>query len=58
MPQREKADIVISFAPGAELLQTRDSARLNVRIVLRHPVPLPDLEDAFTVAGEANGTPY
>ena len=58
MPQREKADIVVSFAPGAQYATTRDSARLNVRIILRHPIPLPDLEDAFTVAGEENGGPY
>jgi phosphoribulokinase len=58
MPQREKADIVVSFAPGPQYATTRDSARLNVHIVLRHPIPLPDLEDAFTVAGEENGGPY
>jgi phosphoribulokinase len=58
MPQREKADIVISFAPGADYAQQRDSARLNVKILLRHPIPLPDLEDAFTAAEEGNGGPY
>lgn len=58
MPQREKADIVISFFPGPDHAATKDSARLNVRILLRHPIPLPDLEDALTVAGEENGRPY
>ena len=58
MPQREKADIVVAFSPGPQYATTRDSARLNVRIVIRHPVPLPDLEDALTVAGEENGGPY
>lgn len=46
MPQREKADIVISFAPGADYAAQRDSARLDVRILLRHPIPLPDFEEA------------
>jgi phosphoribulokinase len=58
MPQREKADIVISFCPSPEYNATKDSSRLNVRITLRHPIPLPDLEDAFTVAGTQNGEPY
>lgn len=48
MPQRERADIVISFAPGADYAARPDNARLDVRILLRHPVPLPDLEDAAT----------
>lgn len=46
MPQRDKGDIVISFAPGPDYAATRDSAKLDVRIVLRHPIPLPDLEEA------------
>jgi len=46
MPQREKADIVVSFYPSPEYAATKDSARLNVRILLRHPIPLPDLEAA------------
>jgi phosphoribulokinase len=58
MPQRDRADIVISFSPGAQYAASRDSTRLNVRILLRHPIPLPDLEDAFTAAGEENGGPY
>jgi len=58
MPQRENADIVISFAPGAEYASRRDSAHLDVRILLRHPIPLPDLEDAFTAAEDQNGGPY
>jgi len=58
MPQREKADIVISFYPSEEYKKTKDSARLNVRIVLRHPIPLPDLEDAVRGALGPNGDPY
>jgi hypothetical protein len=57
MPQREKADIVISFKPGDDYAAHPDNTKLNVRILLRHPIPLPDLEDAFT-AGEGNGGPY
>ena len=49
-PQREQADIVISFSPPSDYAQTKDDARLNVRIVLRHPIPLPDLEDVLAVA--------
>ena len=55
MPQREKADIVISFYPTPEYATTKDNTRLNVRITLRHPIPLPDLEDAFAAAKGANG---
>jgi phosphoribulokinase len=44
MPQREQADIVISFYPPLEYATTKDNSHLNVRITLRHPVPLPDLE--------------
>ena len=59
MPQREKADIVISFYPGAEYAKTHDNTKLNVRIVLRHPVPLPDLEEALAAAERSNGSgPY
>ena len=58
MPQREKADIVISFYPSEEYKKKKDSSRLNVRITLRHPIPLPDLEAAFTAGGEQNGEPY
>ena len=58
MPQRDRADIVISFSPGAQYAVSRDSTRLNVRMLLRHPIPLPDLQDAFTAAGEENGGPY
>jgi phosphoribulokinase len=57
MPQREKADIVISFKPGDDYEKHPDNTKLNVRILLRHPIPLPDLEDAIT-AGEGNGGPY
>ncbi|MGH7676757.1 MAG: phosphoribulokinase, partial [Gemmatimonadales bacterium] len=58
MPQREAADMVISFYPPPEYAQTKDTTRLNVRITLRHPIPLPDLEDAFAAAGDKNGEPY
>ncbi|HUK21245.1 MAG TPA: phosphoribulokinase [Gemmatimonadales bacterium] len=57
MPQREKADMVISFCPSPEYRKTKDSSRLNVQITLRHPIPLPDVEDAFRVAGDTNGEP-
>ncbi|MGH7538068.1 MAG: phosphoribulokinase [Gemmatimonadales bacterium] len=56
MPQREQADIVISFVPPPEYAPTKDNTRLNVRITLRHPIPLPDLEDAFAaVEGKNQG---
>ena len=58
MPQREKADIVVSFYPGPQYAATKDRARLNVRITLRHPVPLPDLEGALTATDAENGGPY
>jgi len=58
MPQREKADIVISFYPSEEYKKSKDSARLNVKIVLRHPIPLPDLEDAVRGAVSPSGEPY
>ena len=57
MPQREKADIVISFCPSPEYRKTKDSSRLNVKITLRHPIPLPDVEDAFRVTGEKSSEP-
>ena len=55
MPQREKADIVISFFPPPEYATSQDNTRLNVRITLRHPIPLPDLKDAIAAAEGANG---
>jgi len=55
MPQRESADMVISFYPPADYAATQDATRLNVRITLRHPVPLPDLEDAIALAERQNG---
>jgi phosphoribulokinase len=58
MPQREKADIVVSFSPGPDYAATKDSAHANVRITLRHPIPLPDLEGALTAADASNGGPY
>jgi phosphoribulokinase len=58
MPQRDKADMVISFYPPDDYEQTLDDTRLNVRIVLRHPIPLPDLEDALAAAQGKNGHGY
>jgi phosphoribulokinase len=55
MPQRDLADIVISFYPPADYERTLDDTTLNCRITLRHPIPLPDLEDAFSMAGRTNG---
>jgi phosphoribulokinase len=49
MPQRERADIVISFCPPDDYDTKPDDSRLNVKITLRHPIPLPDLEDALGV---------
>jgi phosphoribulokinase len=56
MPQREKADMVISFFPPADYATTQDNTRLNVRLILRHPVPVPDLEEALAAAERRNGT--
>ena len=55
MPQRDKADIVISFYPQPDYEKTLDDTKLNVRITLRHPIPLPDLEDAISAARAQNG---
>jgi phosphoribulokinase len=55
VPQREAADIVISFCPPPGYEKTLDNTRLNVRITLRHPVPLPDLEEAVEAAEQRNG---
>jgi phosphoribulokinase len=55
MPQREKADIVISFRPPTDYATAPDNTRLNVRITLRHPIPLPDLKEAFAAAEGTNG---
>ena len=49
VPQREKADIVISFCPPEDYYTNPDDSRLNVKITLRHPIPLPDLEEALGV---------
>jgi phosphoribulokinase len=56
MPQREKADMVISFFPPADYATAQDNTRLNVRLTLRHPVPVPDLEDALAAAERRNGS--
>ena len=58
MPQRDKADMVISFCPGADWKEKKDSSRLDVQIVLRHPVPLPDLETVVRDAEKQNGGSY
>lgn len=55
MPQRDKADIVVSFLPPDDYEKARDDTRLDVRILLRHPIPLPDLEDALAAAKARNG---
>jgi phosphoribulokinase len=56
MPQREKADMVISFYPPADYAKAQDNTRLNVRLTLRHPVPVPDLEEALAAAERRNGS--
>ena len=56
MPQREKADMVISFYPPADYATVQDNTKLNVRLTLRHPVPVPDLEEALAVAERRNGS--
>ena len=56
MPQREKADIVISFFPPADYATVQDNTRLSVRLTLRHPVPVPDLEEALAAAERRNGS--
>ncbi len=58
MPQREKADIVISFLPPEDYEEARDDTKLDVRIVLRHPIPLPDLEDALAEAKGSGSNGY
>ena len=55
VPQRELADMVITFYPPADYAQTKDATKLNVRVTLRHPVPLPDLEDVIAAAERRNG---
>ena len=55
VPQRELADIVITFYPPADYAKTADATKLNVRVVLRHPVPLPDLDAAIEAAERKNG---
>jgi len=55
VPQRELADMVITFYPPPDYAQTKDATKLNVRVTLRHPVPLPDLEDAIAAAERQNG---
>jgi len=58
MPQRENADMVISFFPPEDYATAQDNTRLNVRITLRHPIPLPDLAEALAAADGRNGAPY
>jgi phosphoribulokinase len=54
-PQREFADMVISFRPPPDYAKTQDATKLDVRVTLRHPVPLPDLEDAIALVERQNG---
>jgi phosphoribulokinase len=54
-PQREHADIVISFFPPDNYAVAQDDTMLNVRIRIVHPVPLPDLEEAIVAAHATNG---
>jgi phosphoribulokinase len=56
VPQRELADIVITFYPPADYAQTQNATKLNVRVILRHPVPLPDLDAAIAAAERQNGS--
>jgi phosphoribulokinase len=44
-PQRERADIVINFRAPEHYARTKDDSRLDVRIRIAHPVPLPDIEE-------------
>jgi phosphoribulokinase len=46
-PQRERADIVITFRAPEHYARTKDDSRLDVRIRIAHPIPLPDIEDLF-----------
>lgn len=45
-PQRQWADVVVSFYPGQDHLEEADG-RLNVRLVLRPTIPHPDLIHLF-----------
>jgi phosphoribulokinase len=56
-PQKHKADIVITFYPPDDYDVTKDDTRLNVKIRIAHPVPLPDLEEAFAAARSAESGP-
>jgi phosphoribulokinase len=55
MPQRERADIVISFCPPEDYEEVRDDSKLDVKITLRHPIPLPDIEEALGVQRRKDG---
>ena len=55
MTQRDRADIVISFCPPKDYETNPDDSRLDVKITLRHPIPLPDLEEALGVGKKKNG---
>jgi phosphoribulokinase len=54
-PQRDLADMVIGFYPPPEYAQTRDNTRLSVRVTLRHPVPLPSIEEAIAADAKNGG---
>jgi hypothetical protein len=58
MPQRDKADIVISFCPGPDYAARKDSSKLDVKIVLRHPISLPDIDEVVGAGDAQNGGPY
>ena len=58
MPQRRWADMVISFFPPSDYATAQDNTRLNVRVTVRHPVPLPDLAEAFAAAEGKNGNSH
>ena len=47
-PQRNRADIVINFRAPADYATTKDDSRLDARIRIAHPIPLPDIEDLFS----------
>ncbi len=54
-PQRQWADVVVSFYPPSEL-SNESNGHLNVRLVLRPTVPHPDFIQILK-PGEANSTP-
>lgn len=55
-PQRQWADVVISFCPPADGAQQSDLL-LDVKLVLRPTIPHPDLIHLFESAEQAGGSP-